>query len=87
VCPHFCFLCVVGDSRFWALLYVHHHRVSISWSMANSLNVNWGLSAGITQSKACCLPVQFFSLGVPHPLLPLPGLCAGMRDDGDVLHI
>jgi len=27
--------------------------------------------------SSCCLPVQFFSLGIPHSLLPLPGLCGG----------
>jgi hypothetical protein len=88
----FCFLCVVGDSRFWALLYVHHHRVSISWSMARSLNVNWGLSAGITQSKASFVLL----LLSPRAVLlirdpPFPPSTAwtlwGMRDDGDVLHI
>ncbi len=92
VCPHFCLLCVVGESRFWALLYVHHHRVSISWSIANSLNVNWGLSAGITQSKAS---VSLLLLSPRAVLLirvpPSPPSTAWtlwqMCDDGDVLHI
>jgi hypothetical protein len=92
VCPHFCLLCVVGDSRFWALLYVHHHQVSISWSIANSLNVNWGLSAGITQSKAS---VSLLLLSPRAVLLirgpPSPPSTTWtlwrMCDDGDVLHI